>query len=158
MSLRVVLRDLDQAGHVNNGVYLTMMDLGRLDLMWRAGVWKPLIAAGYYPVVAAQTITYRKSLKLRQKFDMETRLIGFADKALFIEQRFVIAGEIYARAVVKSRFLKRSGGTVSIDELSAVAGEDLSALPVDESIRRWSADTALPSTRAEAPSSWTASS
>jgi acyl-CoA thioesterase FadM len=155
LRMRVVLRDIDQAWHVNNGVYLTMMDLGRVDLMTRAGVWKPMLAAGYYPVVAAQTITYRKSLKLRQKFDLETRLIGYADKALFIEQRFVVGGEIYARAYVKSRFLKRSGGTVSIEELSVVAGEDLSAMPVEDGIRRWGAETALPSTREHAPSEWT---
>jgi acyl-CoA thioesterase FadM len=113
-----------------------------------------MISAGFYPVVAAQTITYRKSLKLRQRFEIETRLLGYADKGLFVEQRFVVDGEIYARAIVKARFLKRAGGTVSIEELSAVAGEDLSAVPVDESIQRWAAETALPPTRAEAPSLW----
>ena len=125
LPMRARWTDLDQLRHVNNGVFLSMMDLGRVDLMVRAGVWKQLMDAGIYPVVAAQTITYRKSLQWRQRFVLETRMAGYHDKALFVEQRFVVDGEIYARAFVKARFLKRSGGTVSIEELNAIAGEDL---------------------------------
>ncbi len=113
-----------------------------------------MMTAGYYPVVAAQTISYRKSLKWHQRFELETRLIGYHDKALFLEQRFVVGGEIYARAIVKSRFLKRGGGTVSIEELSALAEVDLSTPKVDEWIQQWADQVALPSTRADAPSVW----
>jgi YbgC/YbaW family acyl-CoA thioester hydrolase len=154
LPMRVRLGDLDQLGHVNNGVYLSMLDIGRFDLLFRSGAWKRLMDAAYYPVVASQTITYRKSLRWRQRFHIETRMLGYADKALYMDQRFVVDGEIWARAIIKARFLKRSGGTVSIEELSALAGDDLSATPVEEWIRRWADDAALPSTRAEAPSLW----
>ena len=154
MRMRVSLTDLDPLRHVNNGVYLSMMDLGRVDLMVRSGVWKRLMDAGYYPVVAAQTITYRKSLELGQRFVIETALRGFDEKAVYIEQRFVVDGEIYASAIVKGRFLKRSGGTVSVDELGALVGEDLRVHTVDPWIARWSEDAALPSTRVPAPSVW----
>jgi len=156
LPMRARWSDLDQLRHVNNGVFLSMMDLGRVDLMMRTGVWKKLMDAGYYPVVASQTITYRKSLQWRQRFVLETRMAGFHDKALFVEQRFVVDGEIYARAFVKARFLKRSGGTVAVEELNALAGLDLTLIPIDAWVRRWADDVALPSTRAEAPSEWPA--
>ena len=156
LPMRARLTDLDQLRHVNNGVFLSMMDLGRVDLMMRTGVWKKLMDAGYYPVVAAQTITYRKSLQWRQKFVLETRMAGFHDKALFVEQRFVVDGEIFARAFVKARFLKRTGGTVPVEELNALAGVDLTLIPLEAWVRRWADDVALPSTRAEAPSVWPA--
>ncbi|HEU0207288.1 MAG TPA: acyl-CoA thioesterase [Pseudolysinimonas sp.] len=156
LPMRARWTDLDLLRHVNNGVFLSMMDLGRIDLLMRVGVWKKLMDVGYYPVVAAQTITYRKSLTWRQKFVLETRLAGFHDRALFVEQRFVVDGEIFARAFVKSRFLKRAGGTVTVDELSALAGIDLALIPVEDWVRRWADDAALPSTRAEAPSEWSA--
>jgi YbgC/YbaW family acyl-CoA thioester hydrolase len=156
LPMRARWTDLDQLRHVNNGVYLSMMDLGRVDLMKRSGMWKRLMDAAYYPVVAAQTITYRRSLQWRQRFVLETRMAGFHDKALFVEQRFVVDGEIFARAFVKARFLKRSGGTVSVEELNALAGEDLTLIPLEGWIRRGADDVALPSTRAEAPSEWPA--
>ena len=154
LPMRARWTDLDPLRHVNNGVYLSMMDLGRVDLMMRTGVWTKLMDAAYYPVVAAQTITYRKSLQWRQKFVLETHMAGFHDRALFVEQRFVVDGELYARAFVKARFLKRSGGTVSVDELNELAGIDLTALPLEGWVRRWADDVALPSTRDAAPSEW----
>ncbi len=156
LPMRARWTDLDQLRHVNNGVFLSMMDLGRVDLMMRTGVWTKLMDAGYYPVVAAQTITYRKSLQWRQRFVLETRMAGFHDKALFVEQRFVVDGEIFARAFVKARFLKRNGGTVAVEELNALAGVDLTLMPLESWVRRWADDVALPSTRADAPSEWPA--
>jgi acyl-CoA thioesterase FadM len=156
LPMRARWTDLDQLRHVNNGVFLSMMDLGRVDLLVRTGVWKKLMDAAYYPVVAAQTITYRKSLRWRQRFVLETRLAGFHDKSIFIEQRFVVDGEVFARAFVKARFLKRSGGTVSVEELNSLAGEDLTLFPVEGWVRNWADDVALPSTRADAPSEWPA--
>jgi YbgC/YbaW family acyl-CoA thioester hydrolase len=154
LPMRARWTDLDPLRHVNNGVYLSMMDLGRVDLMVRSGVWKKLTDAGFYPVVASQTITYRKSLQWRQRFVLETRMAGYHDKGLFVEQRFVVDGEIYAQAFVKARFLKRAGGTVSIEELNEVAGEDLTKIRLEPWVTRWADDVALPSTRAEAPSEW----
>jgi len=46
MTFRVVPTDLDVLGHMNNGVYFSLMDLGRIDLMIRTGAWKRLTALG----------------------------------------------------------------------------------------------------------------
>ena len=38
LGLRVLPNDLDLSLHMNNGRYLTVMDLGRLDLILRSGL------------------------------------------------------------------------------------------------------------------------
>ncbi|HEY8590096.1 MAG TPA: acyl-CoA thioesterase [Naasia sp.] len=153
---RVWPGDLDELRHVNNGVYLSMLDLPRLELLQRAGLWGRMRAAGVYPVVAAQTIAYRKSLKLWQRFIIESRILGYDERAVFLEQRFVVDGEVYARAYIVGRFLRRTGGVVPMSEVGAIAGVDPAAWPVEGWLTQWARDVALPSTRQPAPSVWPA--
>lgn len=65
-TVRVYPNDPDIFLHVNNGVYLTYADLGRTDLMLRSNIFKLIRKQGWYPVVAAETIQFKKSLKLGQ--------------------------------------------------------------------------------------------
>jgi acyl-CoA thioesterase FadM len=154
VDLHVLPTDLDFAGHMNNGVYLSIMDLGRIDLFVRAGVWWKILRAGISPVMANETITFRKSLKLWTRFSIESRVIGVDAKALYMEHRAVVRGEIYAAATMRVRFVKKTGGTATMDEVAAATGIDLVALPPAPWIDRWSADVALPPARGAAPSEW----
>ncbi|QEW01010.1 thioesterase [Microbacterium caowuchunii] len=147
--------DLDVMGHMNNGRYLSLFDLGRFDLLMRTGMWDLLRARGWYPVVANSTISYRKSLNLWQRFDLESRVIAADDRAVYLEHRAVVGGEIYARMVVRARFVKRSGGVLAIAELLQAIGQDPAEVPAPEEwMTRWADDVALPSTKAPAPSVW----
>ncbi|MET0590676.1 MAG: acyl-CoA thioesterase [Naasia sp.] len=154
MPMRVWPSDLDELRHVNNGVYLSMMDMPRYDLLLRSGAWAKMRRAGVYPVVASQTITYRKSLTLGQRFVIETRIVGYDERAVYIEQRFVVDGEIYARGFVKGRFVRRSGGTASTAEMAQLTGISTTGFTLPEWVTRWADDVVLPPTRAEAPSVW----
>jgi YbgC/YbaW family acyl-CoA thioester hydrolase len=151
---RVWLTDLDELRHMNNGVYLGLMDHARLDLLERTGLWRVLRAAGVYPVVTSQTITYRKSLTLGQRFTIETRLAGFDDRQVYIEQRFVVAGEQYAQGFVAGRFLRERGGVVSMADLADLTGVDVAGHPIPDWMHDWAENVRMPSTRADAPSVW----
>lgn len=153
-TFRVWPTDLDVLMHMNNGVYLSIMDLGRIDLMARSGAWPRLQKLGYYPVVVSSTITYRRSLEPWQKFIVESAIIGLDDKAGYVEQRFVRDGEIHARAIVKARFLRKSGGTVPMHELAELFGLDPANHPLPEWVREWSTRAALPTRHEPAPSTW----
>jgi acyl-CoA thioesterase FadM len=124
-----------------------------MDLMIRSGTWAKLRARGFYPVMVSETITFRKSLQPWQLFDIESRVVGYDDKAVYMQQRFVRDGEIYADAMTKARFLKKTG-TVSMAELSEVTGVDATALAVPAWVAAWSATVALPNTRTPAPNTW----
>jgi acyl-CoA thioesterase FadM len=132
-SFRVWPTDLDPLMHMNNGKYLSLMDLGRLDLMLRSGTWKRLKQAGWYPVVAGQTIAYYKSLNPGKRFEIHSKILGLDDRWGFLQQEFIVDGAVHARAFVRTRFLKRSGGSVHHDEFESVFG----AIPGDENVPDW---------------------
>lgn len=146
--------DLDILRHMNNGRYLSLMDLGRWDLLIRTGLAGAMRRHGWYAVVSSETITFRKSLQPWQRFTLESRLIGHDEKAVYMEHRCVVDGEIYARAIVRARMMKRSGGTLSHDELFAAIGRPEGIPDVEPWVHEWAAAAALPSTRATAPSIW----
>lgn len=154
LHLRVLPTDIDYFGHVNNGMYLSIMDLGRQDLMQRSGILKKLTSRGWYPVMANETISFKRSLQPRQRFTIETRVIGYDDKAVYFEQRAVADGEIYAVATMRTRLVKKSGGTVKLSELVAVTGIDPTELTLPEWVVRWAADVALPPAGVPMPSDW----
>lgn len=150
---RVLPTDLDVLGHMNNGVYFSIMDLGRMDLMIRAGAWGLLRSRGWYPVMANETMSFRRSLQPWQLFDLETRIVGVDAKGVYVEQRFVVDGEIYAQAMTRARFLKK-GGTVSIAELTELLGVDVTTPTLPGWVEPWASAVALPTTREPAPSVW----
>jgi len=151
---RVLPTDLDVLRHMNNGVYLSLLDIGRLDLMLRSGMWPLLSARGWYPVVVSETISFRRSLQLWQRFEIETRVLGFDEKAIYVEQRFVVAGEIYAQAFIRARFLKKAGGTVTVPELTALAGDAPDGRSLPSWVSEWGVAAQLPPSKAGAPSVW----
>ena len=155
ISLRVWPTDLDVYNHMNNGVFLTLMDIGRYDQGLRTGFWQKWKKLGWYPIVVNSTISYRKSLEPWQKFDLETKVIGWDDVAYYIEQRFVRNGEIYAKAIMRGRFLKRSWGIVTPNEVMEGSGGWPGDEPVvPDWILKWANDVALPKGKEPAPSSW----
>ncbi len=156
---RVLPTDQDILRHMNNGVYLSIMDIARFDMLHRNGVWTTFQERGWYPVVVSETISFRKSLQLWQRFTIESRILGFDAKAVYVEQRFVRPDadgnpEIYAQGFVRGRFLKRTGGVVTIGELTEALGVAPADVTVPEWLLAWSEEVALPGTRAAAPSVW----
>jgi acyl-CoA thioesterase FadM len=167
-AFRVLPTDLDVLRHMNNGVYLSLLDIARFDMLLRSRTWEKMKARGWYPVVVSETISFRKSLELWQRFEVESRMLGIDERALYMEQRFVVEGEVYARAFIKARILSRVGGMAPMDELREMAGEPGvegaggagsegaggAGSRIPEWVAQWGRDAALPSTRAPAPSEW----
>lgn len=129
--------DLDVLFHVNNGVYLSMLDVARVDLMLRSGAAKTLRRQGYYPVVAAETIRFRRSLQLFQAFEVETTIIGWDEKAFIIQHHFWRGNELVADAVIRARFLKRKGGTVGSHELLQALDRVQASPPLPPWVDAW---------------------
>jgi YbgC/YbaW family acyl-CoA thioester hydrolase len=153
LPLRVLPTDVDIAVHVNNGMYFSLMDLGRFDLMVRSGVFKKMRRRGWSPVAAGETISFRKSLQLWQRYTIETRIVGLDAKAIYFEQRMVADGEIYARAHIATRLVSK-GRPVSQEEIIAEFGEPPVGLELPEWIHEWRENNALPGARRPAPHAW----
>lgn len=114
LGFRVWPFDLDTSLHMNNGRYLTLMDLGRLDVMVASGLWRAVLANRWTPIASAIKIRFRRELRLWQRFRLETRLVAWDRAAVIMEQTFIVVGgrrdgEIAAQALFKGGIYDRSG-------------------------------------------------
>lgn len=152
---RVWPTDLDIFAHMNNGKFLSLADLGRLDWMLRAGAWQKLKKRNWYPVVVAEHITFRKSLMPWQRFHIETKINGYDSEALFVEQRFTVKGEICAVAWIRVRFLINPKGIVTPTEVIEYLGGWEGELPEAPAwVLAGFESSLLPKLRDPAPSHW----
>ncbi len=130
--------DIDVLRHMNNGKYFSIMDLARVDLMARSGLLKKFSKLNWYPVVVSETIRFKKSIKLFQSFTVETSIIGWDKKALLINQKFIRPDNtIVCEAIVRGRFLKKSGGSVYTPELLKAAGIDSKPTALEPWVESW---------------------
>jgi len=136
VSLRVWPTDLDLAGHMNNGRYATIMDLGRLDLLVRRGLLGPLVRHGWRPLVGASVLRFEKSLGPFARYDLHSRLVCWDDKWFFFEQRFERRGEVCVRALVKT-IVKSAAGTVRPADVLRSVGVDTVSPPMPPAVVAW---------------------
>ncbi|MBI4800738.1 MAG: thioesterase family protein [Desulfarculus sp.] len=136
VSFRVWPNDLDLNLHMNNGRYLTLMDLGRIDLTIRTGIIRMVLKQGWRPMVAAATIRYRRGLRPFQRYDLRTRILCWDHKWFFMEQRFEVAGELYALALVKGLFVGPRD-KITPQEVAQAVGHDGISPPMPEAVRAW---------------------
>jgi acyl-CoA thioesterase FadM len=121
LHLRVWPNDLDLNIHMNNGRYLTLMDLGRMDLMFRSGAVRLWLLKGSQPLVGLSMCRHFKALKVFQEFTLISRIIGWDEKWIYFEQRFMSRGQLYALGVVKG-LMQGPKGSIPTSELMGVLG------------------------------------
>jgi acyl-CoA thioesterase FadM len=105
LSFRVWISDVDLS-IMNNAAMLTIMEMGRIDLIIRTGflihAWKNRL---YLPL-ASISAQFRRPLKRFQKFQLKTQLIYWDEKWIYISHRVVREGKTIAVALVKSTLKK----------------------------------------------------
>ncbi|BAS16567.1 protein THEM6 [Arthrobacter sp. Hiyo8] len=152
LPMRVLPTDIDIAMHVNNGMYFSLMDLGRFDLMVRAGIWQKMRRRRWSPVAAGETIAFRKSLQLWQQYTIESKIIGS------IRRRSTLNNEWWPTA-------RSTPARTSPHGLSPRAGREPGGNPgrvrrapadleLPEWIHEWRENNALPGARKAAPHLW----
>ena len=133
---RVWPNDCDINLHMNNGRFLSFMDLGRIYLLAQLGLLKPVLRNRWQPVVAAVDINYLRPLDPFQQFRLETQLLTWDEKYFYVEQRFIAAGRLRASALVKGLLLQ---GRNPVPSQSVLALLDPSLRPPepDAVLRNW---------------------
>ena len=139
VTITLPVRRIDvEATRMNNGRYLTMMDLGRFALIARAGYVPILARKRWYPLVTGVMIRFRRGLRVGTRYDLTTRLVCWDERTFFLEQRFTQNGETCAEAWVKSRFMG-PGGALPSAELVRAGGLEETSPPFPEGILSWQA-------------------
>jgi acyl-CoA thioesterase FadM len=120
----------------NNGRYVTMMDLGRVDYFCRAGFLRPLVARGWHPIVGGLTIRYRRSLVVGRPFEIHTKVLWWDARFVYFEQRFEQDGETAAIAIVRGAAQARVGGSVPMEKVTRALALPTPP-PCPEAVRLW---------------------
>lgn len=127
LNFRVWPHDLDVSLHMNNGRYLGIMDLGRIDLIIRSGLWRAVLKHRWTPVLDAAIVRYRRELRLFRSFRLETRILAWTGATLLIEQRMIsqgTSGEVLHAVAIQRAGLydRRAKSYVTIDRLMKEVG------------------------------------
>ena len=97
----VLPNHLDLNLHMNNGRYLTVLDLGRLDFLIRAGLVKTFIRRRWQPLIGGTLIRYRFGLRPFQRFTIVTRVLSWDIKWFYFEQQIITDKGVAAIAISK---------------------------------------------------------
>lgn len=109
LRMRVLPNDLDFNGHVNNGRYYTLADIGRMDFVLRTGAAKVALQRKAAPIVGDNMAKFRKDLKLFERYELHTRVLGWDEKWVFMEHRFVRGGRVAGLVLMRGLFRARDG-------------------------------------------------
>lgn len=136
IAFRVLPNDCDVNGHMNNGRYLSFMDLGRVHLVVQMGLLRAVVRGRWRAALGAAEIHFIRALAPLQKFDLVTRLVTWDDKYAYLEQRFEADGVLCAHAFVKGLFVDRNGRVPSATVVAAL-GHAGNPPPMPEALRLW---------------------
>ena len=139
LELRVWPSDLDLNFHMNNGRYLSIGDLGRMDLLGRTGVLRIAIRRRWMPLIGGAQIRFRRSLAPFERFRLRSRVLCWDEKWVYIEHLFERNGDIAASARVRS-LLRGPSGNISPSEVLATIGCTALSPPMPPEIQQWIAE------------------
>lgn len=108
---RVLLNDIDIYGHMNNGRYLTLFGLAAFDVIMKSGLLLSTFKNKYMYIFDKTNIQFYKSLRLFEKYIIETQLVywegqkGYVESVVINQKKEIVARGTY-RVVLKSPMKK----------------------------------------------------
>jgi len=146
--LRVLPNDLDVNGHMNNGRYLTLIDLLLVEYFLRTGFAAALLRQGWRPMAGGSLISYRRGLTPLQSYTVRLRLAACDTHWSYMRFEFARDARVCAAGFIKGAAVGRTG-LIPNAQSYAAAGvtPPLSDLPTP--VRDW-----LAAERGVMTSSW----
>ena len=135
-SLRVLPNDLDLNGHMNNGRYLTVIDLMLVEYFVRTGFAAAMLRQGWRPMAGGSFITYRRGLKPLQAYQLRFRVDATDAHWNYMRFEFVCRGKVCAAGYVKGAAVAR-GGLVPNAQSYAVMGRQPPTQALPAPVRDW---------------------
>ncbi len=86
--LQLRFSDADGLGHVNNAVFATLAELGRIELLKRSPVKPPPM------ILARLAIDYRAQVKITDDCRIDSQVVGVGNSSITVRQ------ELYANAIL----------------------------------------------------------
>jgi acyl-CoA thioesterase FadM len=143
LTMIVLPNDLDLNLHMNNGRYLTVLDLGRLDFLLRAGLAPVLVRKRWQPLIGGTLIRYRFGLRAFQRYKIITRVLCWDDKWFYFEQLLItntgllITNTGIASIALSKALLRHRTGTVDPAGVLAVVDMERPSPAMPASVACW---------------------
>jgi acyl-CoA thioesterase FadM len=138
LRLRVWPNDCDLNFHLNDGRYVSLGGLGRVDLLARTRLLQIGRKRGGFPVVGRALIRYRRSLLPFERFTLITRVRAWDAKWCYIEHLFERRdGSIGARLLIRACLRTKSGPVPTAELLAALGEADLVSPPLPPEMAKW---------------------
>lgn len=135
--LRVWPGDLDLNGHMNNGRYLTVIDLMLVEHFVRSGFARVMLREGWRPMSGGAVITYRKGLMPGQRYRLRFSMAGADDAWHFMRFDFLREdGTLCAAGYMKGAAVGRRG-IVPNAQSYARLGEPFERRPLPAAVEHW---------------------
>lgn len=113
--MRVWPLDLDINRHVTNGRYFTLADIGRMDYVLRSGAFRVALRHRALPIVGDVWGKFRRELRLFERFEVHTRMLGWDAKWVFVEHRFVKDERVVGIVIMRGLFRGRHGNVPPVE-------------------------------------------
>lgn len=134
---QVLPHDIDINRHLNNGRYLQIIDVNRMEYLLRTGIAQTVLKRRWKPILGSTTIQFRRELRLWERAAASTTLLGWDERWVYLEHRIVTAeGRPVAVALAKAGFRSR-GAWVPIDALRAELPHELSPMVLPVQVEAW---------------------
>jgi acyl-CoA thioesterase FadM len=114
-------QDIDPWMELNNGRTLTLYDLGRIPLSIRTGLRGVLQANRWGLAVAGNTTRYRRRVKMFDRIEMRTHLLGWDARFLYMEQSMWKGAECSSHILIRTA-ITGAKGIVAPAELARAMG------------------------------------
>ena len=126
-SFRVMPHDIDMFGHMNNGRYLQIMDVARVDWMLQTGIADQIRQHRWAPLLGGGAVRFRHSLRLFQRYEVMTRLLGWDERWFYIEHTFVdTRGRRIAVGITRAGLRERNAWVAASRVANAVEADAVS--------------------------------
>ncbi|KAL8181559.1 UNVERIFIED_CONTAM: hypothetical protein K2H54_006734 [Gekko kuhli] len=96
----VLTSDLDDTLHMNNARYSREADIARCNFFARFRLLWAFDILRVDSVLSASASRFRQPLRLFERFDIHTRILGWDDHAFYLEQKFVSHRKDFVVAVI----------------------------------------------------------
>jgi acyl-CoA thioesterase FadM len=135
-SLRVLPNDIDLNGHMNNGRYLTLIDLMLIEYFIRVGFAGAVIKNGWRPMSGGSFITYRRGLKPFQSYRLRYRIDACDANWNYMRFEFLAGDKLCARGFMKGAVVSKEG-FVPNETSYAALGQPVPTHGLSESVKHW---------------------
>lgn len=133
---RVLPTDLDVNLHMNNGRFLQIMDVARIDWLLRTGTLQNALGQRRRLVLGGVMMRYVRELRVLQSYVVATRLVGWDRRFFYIEHRFETPDQRLVAVGIVRAAQCNGHGIVPAPDIAADHGQG-SSPKLPDYIRSW---------------------